>query len=103
MGPILADPTRWRRLVLVADVTSGEMGKIFALGPFDALSIAKGQAHDEQALPPRMTQLFQKFGLIFNRDQFLGSGPVFELAFTLDCLCDLEWSFNSTQMSRAPE
>lgn len=87
MGPILADPTdRWRCLVLVTDVTSGEMGKIIALGPFDALSLAQGQAHDEQALPLRMAQLFQKFGLIFNRGQFLGSGPVFELAFTLDCL-----------------
>ncbi len=36
----------------------------------------------EQALARRMAQLFQKFDLIADQGQFLGSAPAFELAFT---------------------
>jgi len=36
----------------------------------------------EQASARRRAQLFQKFGLILNQSQLLGSAPAFELAFT---------------------
>src|ERR1700693_3574888 len=44
-----------------------------------------------------MTQLFQKYRLISNQSQFLGSAPAFELAFTLECQRDRERSFNIDQ------
>jgi hypothetical protein len=44
-----------------------------------------------------MAELFQKFDLIADQGQFLGSAPAFELAFTLECQRGREWAFNIDQ------
>ena len=44
-----------------------------------------------------MTQLFQKYRLISNQSQFLGSAPAFELALTLERQRDRERTFNIDQ------